>query len=67
MAFAVPVTDYRLYLEDQATPNQQQIADLASRMASQSETLVAVGLSRSYRNTDSQPSRHWLQVNNIID
>jgi hypothetical protein len=66
LAFDVPVTDYRLYLDDQSTPHEQAVAEFAARMADQSETLVAVGLSRAYRNTDHQPSRHWLQVNNIL-
>ena len=66
LAFDVPVTDYRLYLYDQVTPNEPTIQDMAARMLDQPQTLVAVGLSRAYRQTDTQPARHWLQVNNVL-
>ncbi|MBL8890927.1 MAG: hypothetical protein JNL67_13180 [Planctomycetaceae bacterium] len=64
--FDVPVTDYRLYRDDQTTPNEPLINDLAAGISHQTSTLVSVGLSRAYRNTESQPARHWLQVNNIL-
>jgi len=66
LAFDVPVTDYRLYMDDQTTPNEPLINDMASQMVGQPRTLVTVGLSRAYRQTDAQPARHWLQVNNIL-
>jgi len=66
LAFDVPVTDYRLYLDDQVTPNEPAIQEMAARMLDQPQTLVAVGLSRAYRQTDTQPARHWLQVNNVL-
>ncbi len=65
-AFDVPVTDYRMYLDDQITPNESLINDMASEMVDQPRTLVTVGLSRAYRQTETQPARHWLQVNNIL-
>ena len=65
-AFDVPITDYRVYLADQITPDEITITELASAMANQTRTLIAVGLSRAYRHSETQPARHWLQVNNIL-
>ncbi|HMP79749.1 MAG TPA: hypothetical protein PKD54_09885 [Pirellulaceae bacterium] len=66
LGFDVPVTDYRLFLTDQVTPDEPAIAEFNANIANQTRTLVAIGLSRAYRHSDNQPARHWLQVNNIL-
>lgn len=66
LAFDVPVTDYRLYLADQVTPDEAAVQMLASRITRQAPTLVAIGLSRAYRHSETQPARHWLQINNVL-
>lgn len=66
LQFSVPVTDVRLYLSDQVTPDEAKIESFAERIAEAPRTLVAVGLSRAYRACDDQPARHWLQVNNVF-
>ncbi len=66
LQFSVPVTDIRLYLPDQVTPDQTAITSMAQAIAQEPRTLVAIGLSRAYRASDAQPARHWLQANNLI-
>ena len=64
-AFTVPVTDLRLYGDDHVTPCKETIDRLAAQIAMMPRVLVGVGLSRPYRRSADEPSRHWLQVNNF--
>lgn len=63
--FTVPVTDIRLFGEDHVTPCQHTVERVAVRLAAVPRVLVSVGLSRPYRKSAGDPTRHWLQVNNI--
>jgi hypothetical protein len=62
---SIAVADIRLYREDHVTPDEQAIADMQAAIAGHPRTLVSVGLSRAHRYDESQPARHWLQINNI--
>ncbi|HMO15217.1 MAG TPA: hypothetical protein PKA83_13925 [Pirellulaceae bacterium] len=66
LQFSIPVTDIRLFLADHQTPNEVALQQMNSALQNQEKTLVALGLSRAYRISDSQPARHWLQLNNLI-
>jgi hypothetical protein len=63
--FNVPVTDVRLYESDHITPFLATVRWLAEQIAIQPRVLVSVGLSRPYRKSAGEPSRHWLQINNF--
>jgi hypothetical protein len=64
-AFNVPVTDIRLYAADHVTPSEETVEQVAAKIAVLSRALVSVGLCRAFRKSPGEPSRHWLQVNNI--
>jgi hypothetical protein len=64
-AFRVPVTDIRLYEADHITPSEAIVAQIAAKIAALPRVLLSVGLSRPFRKSNGEPSRHWLQVNNI--
>jgi hypothetical protein len=64
-AFRVPVTDIRLYEADHVTPSEAIVAQIAAKTAALPRVIVSVGLSRPFRKSPGEPSRHWLQVNNI--
>jgi hypothetical protein len=64
-SFTVPVTDIRLYGADHVTPCGRTVDALAEQLAGQPRVLVSVGLSRPYRKTAGDSSRHWLQINNF--
>jgi hypothetical protein len=61
----VPVTDLRLYEEDQATPRHQRIAELANRISRGTDVILSVGLARKFKAQKDTEERHWLQVNNV--
>jgi putative nucleic acid modification protein with dual OB domain len=64
-AFRVPVTDIRLYAADHVTPSEETVSQTAAKVADLPRVLISVGLSRPFRKSPGEPSRHWLQVNNI--
>ena len=64
-AFTVPVTDIRLYSEDHITPCRATVDRVAEQLSATGRFVVSVGLSRPYRKTAGDPSRHWLQINNF--
>jgi hypothetical protein len=59
------VTDLRLYASDHATPDAAVMRALSERMRHSGGIILAVGLTRKYRSSETQPYAHWLQVNNI--
>ncbi len=62
----LPVTGIDFYSADHLTPNADYVAAMGEKVASQAETLLAVGLSRPYRGNSDEAPRHWLQVNNVF-
>jgi hypothetical protein len=64
-SFNVPVTDVRLYSDDHITPCAGTIRRVADAISNHARVLVSVGLSRPYRKSADDPSRHWLQINNF--
>jgi hypothetical protein len=64
-AFNLPVTDIRLYTTDHVTPSEAMVERVSARIAALPRVLVSVGLCRAFRKSAEEPSRHWLQVNNI--
>ena len=64
-AFNVPVTDIRLYAADHVMPRAEMVEQVAAKVAALPRVLVSVGLSRPFKKSPGEPSRHWLQVNNI--
>jgi hypothetical protein len=58
------VTDIRLYQDDHVTPDSKLVGRIAKRLASQTDVIVSVGLTRPFKGTEREPV-HWLQVNNI--
>lgn len=61
----IPVTDLRLYEDDQATPRAARIAELAGRISKGTDVILSVGLARKFKAQNDTEERHWLQVNNI--
>jgi hypothetical protein len=62
----VSVTDIRLYQADHVTPDPAAVESAQLKIASASEILLGVGLTRAYADwLSDQPPRHWLQVNNL--
>ena len=59
------VTDLRLYGDDHATPDQALVRAVGQRMHDSRRVILAVGLTRKFRSSESSPYLHWLQVNNI--
>jgi len=60
----LPVTDLRLFNPETGELQEHLVGQLADRIV-RYEAVLAVGLSRPWAPEDSQPPRHWLQVNNI--
>lgn len=63
--FSLPVTDIRLYQDDNETVDQQAFAETRSILATCGELLLAVGLTRASKQNPDIAGRHWLQVNGL--
>lgn len=61
----LPVTDLRLYEEDQKTPRAQLVADVDRRIRAGTKVILAVGLARAWKKPGDPEQRHFLQVNNL--
>jgi hypothetical protein len=59
------VTDLRLFASDHATPDAAAIRAATERLRHSEGIILAVGLTRKFRSSETQPYAHWLQVNNI--
>jgi len=62
---SLPVTDLRLYEDDQMTLRKADVQRLAEQMAKGARVMLCVGLTRPYPKPGDDVERHWLQVNNI--
>jgi hypothetical protein len=60
------VADLRGFAADHRTIDPQWVENVNAQLAHQERTLLAVGLSRAYRKSESEPAMHWLQVNNVL-
>ncbi len=60
----VRVTDLRMVDVD-GMPRMPLIDSLNERMANGVEALLSVGLARAWQREPDEPSRHWLQINNL--
>jgi len=60
---SLPVTDIRLYGEDQETPLTTRLEWLNRQVAG--GVLLTVGLGRPYKAQSREREEHWLQVNNV--
>lgn len=61
----VPVTDLRLYEDDQRTPRLEVVRDLSRRIRKGVPAILSVGVSRPWAKQGENKKRHWLQVNNV--
>jgi len=61
----IPVTDLRLFEDDQSTPRTARILELAGRISKGAEVILSVGLARKFKARNDTEQRHWLQINNI--
>jgi hypothetical protein len=62
---SLSVTDLRLFEQDQVTPRQFVVDEIASRLSRGVGVLLSVGLTRLYRALGDSAHRHYLQANNI--
>jgi hypothetical protein len=62
---SLPVTDLRLYGDDQKSVRTQAVADINRSLMSGARALLCVGLTRPFQKDGDSEPRHWLQVNNI--
>lgn len=60
------VADIRFFKSDHRTIRTELVDCANSQLSRLNRTVLAVGLSRPYRKTDSHPPMHWLQVNNVL-
>lgn len=61
----LPVTDVRLYADDQKALLHTVINRVAERLRRGEEVILNVGLTRLWQKPGDNAARHWLQVNNI--
>lgn len=62
---SVPVTDLRLYHDDQQSPRVEAVSDLNARLKRGVPAILSVGVSREWLKPGDSAPRHWLQVNGI--
>jgi hypothetical protein len=60
------VADLRFYEPDHRTLRTELIHATNQQLGQSPRTLLAVGLSRPYRPSESDSAMHWLQVNNLL-
>ena len=62
----IAVADWRFYEADHHSLRIDRIQLANQQLAQSPRTLLAVGLSRPYRRSESDPPMHWLQINNLL-
>jgi hypothetical protein len=62
---SAPVTDLRLFEEDQATLRHGLIDGVSARLRGGVGVWVMFGLGRAWKATNDDAERHWLQVNGL--
>ncbi len=62
---SLSVTDLRFYEDDHRAIRAAVVRDVAARLQRGVDLILSVGLARAWRRDESEPYRHWLQVNNL--
>ncbi len=65
LTVSAPVTDLRMFHDDQRSPRLEVVADLSKRLAHGVPVILSVGVSRGWTKPGDAAPRHWLQINSV--